>query len=262
MKYIIKRTLLVVLTSIVIVSCHSIRKKELMSDMDIRISLSNLYKCNQFYFTDSNLYVLFYNFNSSKAYNPFAMNPYVICYDRDFTFLDIEQLYTTKIVQEKSDTIYVIGLEQNTKRKRHQKKIRDKSIKYVTVPSQTRNICNKAIKSFQLDTLTMCVNVKYREYPDPTIGITNPLFFHDSTLFCAEKDSIYKLSDFIFHSIRDDNQCDSNNQISSLYFSPDQTIHEVLLFENPKILRDFYEELNKYIDHIQKKRNTTDIKIR
>ena len=113
----------------------------------------------------------------------------------------------------------------------------NKFIKFIIPPPKTRNVCNKVIESFQLDTLTMNVKVKYREYQSLTVGLRNPSFFEDSTLLYSHLDSVYKLSDFIFHST------ENNQYITYIYFVSDQTINEKLLFDNPIILQNFYENL-------------------
>lgn len=244
----IKNILSFTLMSILFICCYSNREKNLLSKMDIRINRENIYDCNQFFFTDSNLYMLFYNFHSPSSPNPFAINPFIICYNRNLECLDFGQIYTTQIILEKTDTIYVVKQEQSIRRERQQKQFNNKFVKFIMPPAQTSNICNKVVESFQLDTSTMSIYVKYREYADLTIGIRNPHFFQDSTLVYTLKDSTYNLSDFIFHSTRENKQRNNvNTQINHPHFLSGQTINEVLLFENPFILQDFYEELYKYV---------------
>jgi hypothetical protein len=235
----IKRFILFTVIVITVVCCNSTKKEKLLLNMDIE----KLYKCNQFYITDNYLYLLFYNPASPDSFNPFAMDPYIICYNDNCDCLDFKQINTTKIFLQKADTIYLIGQEQYVRNKKQQKRLNNKFIKFIIPPPKTRNVCNKVIESFQLDTLTMNVKVKYREYQSLTVGLCDPYFFQDSTLLYSNQDSIYKLSDFIFHST------ENNQYITYIYFVSDQTINEKLLFDNTIILQTFYDNLYKYICH-------------
>ena len=204
--------------------------------------------CNQFFFTDSSLFLLYFDFASPDSYDPFRMNPYILYYDKDLTLQSSKWINALKILSLESDTIYVYERDSSFRKYKSEcPRLVDKTIKYLSMPSKIDNVYNKVIESFQLDTLTMNVDVKYREYDDPAIGIrkSENLFFQDPTLPYTLKESIFKLSDLIFYpnypsELRD-------NEIRYLHFTQDLTIDECLIFENPEIKQKFYADLCEYL---------------
>ena len=238
---------------IILTGCHYIIEKNVVLDTMPK-PFNDLYKCNQIYITDSNIYLLYYNYATAEAYNPFAVEPYIICYNKEGFVQTIEQIDAYKIISIKSDTIFLTGKKKDRPRRNNQKLKGKYHVEFLSSPTQTIKIYNKVIDVFKLDTLTMNVYVEYREYDDLTIGFRDPLFFQDCTLSYTIKKKVFKLSDFIFHPTRD--CCDTDNQIRFLHYSSVQTIDETMLFDNTNILQDFYMNLLKQLDYINPNHNT------
>lgn len=245
MRYIVRFIPLITIC-FTLASCSFRKDKCPLLKGETSLDSNILCSCNQFFITDSGVCLLYYDYASPSAYNPFHMNPYILYYDKALTLQSSKRINALKIHSVHLDTIIVCERDSYPMRyKTKHPKLLDKSIKYVSMPSRIDKIYNKAIESFQLDTLTMNVIVGYKEYDDCIIGVRNKSFYQDSTITYVKQSAVFKLSDFIFHP-----NYPASNKICEtryLHFTQDRTIDERLVFENQEILEKFYSDLYVFL---------------
>ena len=92
-------------------------KEENMVDKYSVLDSAVLQKCNQIYITDSNVFLMLYDFASPDAYDPFRIDPYLLCYDNNLEVQWCMFVDALKIISIKNDTILLLGrcnTEMNT----------------------------------------------------------------------------------------------------------------------------------------------------
>lgn len=206
------------------------------------LDIVTMQKCNQIYITDSNVFLLLYDYADSSAYNPFRIDPFLLCYDNKLELQWCKYVDALKIISINRDTIVLLG-RCNTEINTYS--INSFLLNYLQLPSGSRNIFNKVIDSIEFDLITKNIVLKYREYENQTIGLIDPLFFEDTrNIYTTEIDTI-KHYDIIFNS--KDETVDSLKSIKTIEVFPNHFIHNMWVLKDSNILIDFYRVLYDYI---------------
>lgn len=203
----------------------------------------DLQECSQVYITDSNVFLMYYDFASPDAYDPFRMDPYLLCYNNNLELQWCKFVDALEIVSIHNDTIVLLGRYNETTKT-------DISeswyLKYIPFPSSKGTVCYKVVDSMDLDTISGNVILKYREYNDHLIGLrTNPQFFEDTTNTYSAKTITLNHYDIIFNS--HDEPDTSLKCIKTLDLTPNQMYHDIWILNDYNILLDFYNDLYNYI---------------
>lgn len=217
-------------------------KEENMVDKYSVLDSAVLQKCNQIYITDSNVFLMLYDFASPDAYDPFRIDPYLLCYDNNLEVQWCMFVDALKIISIKNDTILLLG-RCNTEINTYS--INAFFLNYLPIPSGSWNIFNKVIDSMEFDLITKNVVLKYREYEDQAIGLIDPFFFKDTTNIYSTKIDTIKHYDIIYNS--KDEPDYSVKCIKTLDLKSNNMYHDIWILNDSNMLVDFYRVLNDYI---------------
>lgn len=211
------------------------------------LDIVTMQKCNQIYITDSNVFLLLYDYADSSAYNPFRIDPFLLCYDNKLELQWCKFVDALKIISIKNDTILLLG-RCNTKTTIDI--IESQYLKYIPIPSAIGTICYKVIDSMKLDLISGNVLLKYREYNDKTIGLAIPHFFEDMTNTYLTKKIKLNHYDIIFNS--QDEPDYSVRCIKTLDLKSNNMYHDIWILNDSNMLLKFY---NNFYDYIITKKN-------